>query len=174
MLRIYRILGLLLTASPIVIATDKFFFPYSILGLTLFIMTLIIEKLWTIESVIDFFLWLAMILCIADAQPQIYTLFQAYFALSCYIFLCARPVKFQILIALGFICTVGMIFLPALHTVSYIFLSFLFFWDKYPQKSSEYPTNDYDNVDMVIPETINNEEEENFVIPAPENQENNY
>lgn len=172
-MRIYRILGLLLTASPIVIATDNIFFPYSILGLTLFIMTLIIEKLWTIESIIEFFLWLAMILCIADSQPQIYTVFQAYFALTCYIFLSARLVKFQILIALGFICAVGMIFSPVLHTAGYILLSFLFFWDKYTKEPQEYPTTDYYNLDMIIPETTNNEEEDDFVIPAPENQENN-
>lgn len=171
-MRIYRILGLLLTASPIVIATDDIFFPYSILGLTLFIMTLIIEKLWTVESVIEIFLWLAMILCIVAYQPQIYTVFQAYFAITCYIFLSTRLVKFQILIAAGFICSVGMIFSPVLHMAGYIFLSFLFFLDKYSKKPSEYPITDYDNVEMVIPEITTNEEEADFVIPAPENQEN--
>ena len=171
-MRIYKILGLLLTASPIVIATDNIFFPYSILGLTLFIMTLIIEELWTVESVIEIFLWLGMVLCIVTYQPQIYIVFQAYFAIICYIFLSIRPVKFQILIAAGLICSVGMIFSPMLHTASYIFLSFLFFLDKYSNKLSEQPLIDYDNAEMVIPETTTNEEEADFVIPAPENQEN--
>lgn len=185
---IYKLIGILLISSPIVVVTTSTYFPYSYLGLTLyFLATLFSNKEY--PPVIDLLIWFFCSLCIFTQKPISYqiglSLFMIYHYIIAYIYSKSKLTPLLIwfgIILSGFSLTFTISF-PFLQLINSLLLMLIMIINhkKNSKKQNQSPvfgsdTEEYHTIlETLIPlKTIENTEniiqELDYVIPL-ENQE---
>lgn len=136
---IFRIIGLLLTMSPISFETNTFFFPYSFLGLTLYFLAFIFDdkKSDTFKTIL-LLLWSLCFYYILVQQSFIYQIGLAIFVLADFYLKGLSNEKGSIIAFIGIIlCCVGFLF-PVFLIISLVFSSI---FDMYTHINTKRKTN---------------------------------
>lgn len=169
----YKILGILLMGSPITIITPELYFPYSFLGLTLVLFTVIFSS--HIFPIIDCLFWGFCILSIISYKPLSYQIFTSFFICYQYFLIIIRfsPKIGSFWVGLGLILCVSSLGMPFMQIFSVLLLVVILvvFNRRMPSKIPihqehifETPPQDHQNI--IIPlEEKPQEQESDYVIP---------
>ena len=168
----YKIVGILLTLSPISIHNDYFYFPYSFLGITLYFLVVLFERK-AMVPILDILLWLACAFSILSQKPMSYHLFIIFY--TCYQFLYLftffQHPMITLVLMMGLIISCIGIFIPLFQLISLGLLAILWIIYYHTKKrtlvSSTIVPELEDTTIPLVQEEITFEDT-NYVIPYPE------
>lgn len=124
---LYKILGIILTISPISIQNVYLYFPYSFLGITLFLLASLFDSKKRVP-IFDILIWFSCLFSIYFKKPLSYHLFTVIFICYQYFYLAILLKKnYQtFFICLGLLINCVAIYQPILTIASLSVLAFLF------------------------------------------------
>ncbi len=183
---IYKILAVLLMAPTITISTDALYFPYSFLGLTLFLLTSVFTRK-NFFPALDLMFWFFGAVFVITHQALSYRFLIYIFVIYQYINL--YIISHQRFLIMGIILSFAAIMLPAVNSANMILLAGFMGWFHYANKGKRkfksepieqylheliIPDDDEDtliedmrNRDSVIP-CEQQQKETDYVIPSNE------
>jgi len=172
---LFQLFGLILSASPISIYNEYIYFPYSILGFTLYFLTIILDQdSYSISSIIDIVVWFGIGICIILQKPISYNFILSFFLIFHYsvnIMKGSFNINYYLMI-LGVISSLVGIFIPFITNINFILLVISLILQQYYNKKTlktkliiqtQIPDEIYN---INIPLNLDSiPQEEDFVIP---------